>query len=151
MADIQKSVDVSVPVDTAYRQWTQFESWPQFMSGMQKVTRMGNNELHFVMSADGKTEEWNARITSEVMDREISWQSTSGQPNSGRVTFQPEGSDRTRVTVDLRWQPDSAIEKAGSWLGFDDRQVEQDLQNFKSLVERQGVAGGTAGYTGTAR
>jgi uncharacterized membrane protein len=33
METIEETVDVAVPVNTAYNQWTQFESFPQFMSG----------------------------------------------------------------------------------------------------------------------
>ena len=31
MATIEESVEVNVPVNTAYNQWTQFEDFPQFM------------------------------------------------------------------------------------------------------------------------
>ncbi|CAA9380187.1 MAG: hypothetical protein AVDCRST_MAG06-879, partial [uncultured Nocardioides sp.] len=39
MSQIQKSIDVDVPVRTAYDQWTQFESFPQFMSGVESITQ----------------------------------------------------------------------------------------------------------------
>ncbi|HEY9395515.1 MAG TPA: SRPBCC family protein, partial [Nocardioides sp.] len=35
MSTIEKSVQVAVPVSTAYDQWTQFESFPQFMEGVE--------------------------------------------------------------------------------------------------------------------
>jgi hypothetical protein len=31
MAEIQESIEVEVPVQTAYNQWTQFEDFPKFM------------------------------------------------------------------------------------------------------------------------
>ena len=34
MAKIEKSIELEVPVSTAYNQMTQFESYPQFMSGI---------------------------------------------------------------------------------------------------------------------
>ena len=39
MSNVQQSVDVDVPVSTAYNQWTQFESFPQFMDGVESITQ----------------------------------------------------------------------------------------------------------------
>ena len=37
MSTIEKSIDVNVPVRTAYNQWTQFEEFPRFMEGIEEV------------------------------------------------------------------------------------------------------------------
>ena len=37
---IEQSVDVEVPVRTAYNQWTQFEEFPGFMEGVEHVTQI---------------------------------------------------------------------------------------------------------------
>ena len=37
MSTITQSIDVRVPVRTAYNQWTQFEEFPRFMEGVEKV------------------------------------------------------------------------------------------------------------------
>lgn len=34
---IEESVEVAVPVRTAYDQWTQFEGFPQFMDAVQRI------------------------------------------------------------------------------------------------------------------
>ena len=33
MSGIEKSIEVNVPVRTAYNQWMQFEEFPRFMEG----------------------------------------------------------------------------------------------------------------------
>ena len=40
MSQVQESVDVDVPIRTAYDQWTQFESFPQFMEGVKEVRQL---------------------------------------------------------------------------------------------------------------
>ncbi len=35
MATLEKSIEVQVPVNTAYNQWTQFEDYPQFMEDVE--------------------------------------------------------------------------------------------------------------------
>jgi len=39
VSTVEKSVEVDVPVSTAYNQWTQFESFPEFMDGVESVPR----------------------------------------------------------------------------------------------------------------
>ena len=39
MSTVEQSIDVDVPVRTAYDQWTQFESFPEFMDGVERSTR----------------------------------------------------------------------------------------------------------------
>ena len=36
---IQQSVDIGVPLSTAYNQFTQFEEWPQFMHRLEQATQ----------------------------------------------------------------------------------------------------------------
>ncbi len=40
MSVIEKSIEVNVPVRTAYNQWTQFEDFPKFMEGVRQVTQL---------------------------------------------------------------------------------------------------------------
>ena len=53
MTTITKSVDVDVPITTAYNQWTQFETFPQFMSGIQSVTQQSDTETHWKVNIGG--------------------------------------------------------------------------------------------------
>lgn len=142
MASITKSIDVGVPVRTAYDQWTQFESFPQFMDGVDEIQQLDPTHLHWKVTANGKTNEWDAEVTEQIPDERVAWRSTTGQPNSGVVTFHRLGQDQTKVTVQLDWQPEGVTENVGSLLGFDDRQVDQDLKNFKEFIESRGAPTG---------
>lgn len=143
MTTIEKSVDVETPVRTAYNQWTQFESFPQFMEGVTEVRQLDDTHLHWRADINGKSAEWDAVITEQIPDERVAWTSTSGQPNGGVVTFHRLGSDETRVTVQLEWQPQGLTEQAGSALGFDHRQVKSDLELFKHFIEGRGIETGS--------
>lgn len=142
MASVTESVDVNVPVRTAYDQWTQFESFPKFMDGVKEVKQLDNTHLHWVVDMDGKTAEWDAVITEQDPDKRIAWKSTSGQQNSGVVTFHRLGPDETKVTVQLEWQPEGVREDVGNVLGVDSRHVKHDLDNFKKFIEQRGTPTG---------
>jgi len=44
--------------------------------------------------------------------------------------------------LQLDWESEGMVEKLGSALGQDDRQVKGDLERFKALIERRGVESG---------
>jgi uncharacterized membrane protein len=142
MAEVTESVDVQVPVSTAYNQWTQFEEFPQFMGGVEAVRQIDDTHLRWVAEIAGKREEWDAEITEQHPDERVAWKATGGKGNAGVVTFHRLDDDATRVTVQLDWQPEGVVENVGTALGFDDRQVRQDLERFKGLIESRGQESG---------
>jgi uncharacterized membrane protein len=138
MATIEKSIDVNVPVRTAYDQWTQFEDFPKFMEGVKEVRQLDDKHLFWHADIGGKDVTWNAEITEQVPDKRIAWHSTSGARNDGIVTFMPEGNDRTRVTLRLDYDPQGAVENMGSATGVVGHRVEGDLKRYKDYIESRG-------------
>ena len=138
MASIQETIDVQVPVRTAYNQWTQFEEFPRFMEGVESVQQLDDTHLRWVADVGGKTHEWEAEITEQLPDERVAWTSTDGKGNGGVVTFHRLSDEQTRIAVQMDWEPDGVMEKAGSALGFDSRRVQGDLERFKELIEARG-------------
>jgi uncharacterized membrane protein len=142
MAFTEKSIEVDVPVRTAYNQWTQFEEFPHFMEGVQNVKQLDDKRLHWHAKVAGKEEQWDATITEQTPDRMVAWRSTSGAPNGGQVTFESLGANQTRVTARMEYEPEGVVEKAGDALGFMDRRVQGDLNRFKEFIEGRGTETG---------
>lgn len=142
MPKIHKTIEVAVPVATAYNQWTQFEEFPNFMDGVEEVRQLDETHLHWVASVGGKRNEWKAEITEQKPDERISWRSTEGKENAGLVTFEPLDESRTKVMVELDYASEGMIEKVGSAVGADDRRVEADLDRFKNMIESRGTESG---------
>jgi uncharacterized membrane protein len=142
MGTVNKSITLDLPVSTVYNQWTQFEDFPQFMEGVESVTQLDDKRLHWIAEIGGTREEWDAEIIDQTPDRRIAWQAITGKPNAGAVTFQPEGTNRTRIELEIDYQPEGLKEKAGDVLGVVDRRVEGDLERFKDFIESRGVETG---------
>ncbi|MEX2046155.1 MAG: SRPBCC family protein, partial [Chloroflexota bacterium] len=142
MAKIEKDIVVDVPVSVAYNQWTQFESFPEFMKGVKEVVQLDEKRLRWRAEIAGKDTEWEAEITDQVPDRHIAWRSVTGTPNAGSVRFQPEGQGKTKVSLELTYEPQDAAEKVGDALGFLERQVSADLERFKEFIESRGAPTG---------
>lgn len=138
MATVNRTIDVEVPVSVAYNQWTQFESFPEFMKGVEAVEQIDETALHFSTNVGGVKRDYNAQILEQVPDSLVSWASIDGPRNAGSVSFEQLGPDRTRVNVEIEWEPGSFAEKAGSLVGIDDLRVSADLDKFKEFIEARG-------------
>ena len=146
MASVVKSVDVEAPIVAVYDQWTQFESFPQFMGGVDAITQTDDTHTHWVTSIGGVTREFDTEITEQHPEERVAWKSTDGTTHAGVITFHRLGEASTKVTAQIDWQPEGLVEKAGSVLGVDDRQVQSDLDRFKEFIEARGHA--TGGWRG---
>ena len=138
MSEIMESVDVNVPVRTAYDQWTQFESFPMFMEGVEKVEQLDDTTLHWKASIAGQERTWKARITEQIPDERVAWTSIDGAKNAGVVTFHRLADGKSRVTLQLDVEPDGPVETAGDALGVVRHRVKGDMERFKEFIESRG-------------
>jgi uncharacterized membrane protein len=142
MPRFEDSIDVSVPVRTAYDQWTQFESFPQFMEGVESVVQRDDRTLSWTAEIAGQTKTWTAEITDQTPDKRVAWSSIGGAKNDGAVLFDPLGPDHTRITLKVDADPEGAVETVGANLGFLERRMKGDLERFKAFIESRGTPTG---------
>jgi uncharacterized membrane protein len=146
---VEESVDVDVPVRTAYNQWTQFEAFPQFMASVQSVEQLDDTHLRWRAVVAGKVKEWEAEITEQIPDERIAWRSISGVHNAGVVTFHKISDNRTRIMLQMDYTPETAVEKAGDVFGATKLTTKGNLQKFKTLLESRGHE--TGAWRGTVQ
>src|SRR3954467_5403970 len=139
---VERSIEVNVPVRTAYDQWTQFEDFPHFMGGVKEVRQLDDQRLRWVAEIAGVRREWEATILEQVPDQKIAWAATEGATNAGAVRFEPAGPMSTLVFLSLEYEPEGVVEQVGDKLGIVERQVTSDLERFKNLIEDEGYATG---------
>jgi uncharacterized membrane protein len=142
MARVDKTIEVGVPISTAYNQWTQFEEFPRFMEGVQYVHQIEGERLFWIAEVGGELKEWFAHITRQVPDEVIAWESENGTGNSGTVTFKPLDEVRTQIELHLEYNPNDFKAKLGGADGFIERRVEADLRRFKEFIEERGMETG---------
>ena len=138
METIRESIEVNVPVSTAYNQWTQFEEFPKFLEGVESVEQTDDTHLHWIAEVGGERREWQAEILEQVPDRKIAWRAVDENGPNGVVTFEALGEDKTVVVVEMSYEPEGLKEQLGAKVGLDSRQVTQDLERFKELIETLG-------------
>jgi uncharacterized membrane protein len=140
--DKQHSIDVDVPVRVAYNQWTQFEEFPRFMDGVSSITQLEDDRLHWVVDIAGVTREFDTTITEQIPDERVAWATTSGPSHAGVVTFHRLDENKTRVTLQMDFEPEGFLETVGDKLGFVSGRLAGDLKNFKAFIEDRGQPSG---------
>ena len=144
---VEKQITVDVPVTTVYNQWTQFEDFPEFMGAVESVKQITDDRLRWVAEIAGVHREWEARIVQQVPDSVIAWTSTEGATNNGTVRFESLGPERTTVVLELEFEPEGMVEKAGDLFKVVEKQAQGDLERFKAFIEARGSE--TGAWRGT--
>jgi uncharacterized membrane protein len=143
MSQIIESIDVDVPVTTAYNQWTQFEEFPRFLEHIESITQRDDTHLTWRVNIGGQVREFDAEVTEQHPDERVAWNSTGGEADhAGVVTFHKLAEDKSRVTVQLDWEPKGLLEKVGDIAGVATHAVKDELDHFKKYIENTGVEDG---------
>jgi hypothetical protein len=106
---VEESIDVAVPLETAYDQFTDFEEFAKFISQGERIDERPNER--------------------------IAWRSTDGTEASGVITFHRLSDRLTRVMVTYDAQPHGLLGKTTSALRMSGRKLRADLMRFKAFVE----------------
>jgi uncharacterized membrane protein len=142
MSNVEQSIDVKVPVGTAYNQWTQFEEFPRFMEGVESIQQLDDTHVHWKTKIAGVTREFDAEITEQTPDQRIAWKATEGTQHAGVVTFHRLDDETTRIMLQLDTEPEGVVEQMGDKLGILKHRVKGDLDRFKEMMEERGTETG---------
>lgn len=137
MAEHSASTTVNAPVAQVYALFTHFNDFPKFMSYIKEVTYKDSNTSHWVANVVGD-HGWDAVNEGWVPNQRIGWKSVEGLENSGHVSFDPLGTNETKVAVTIHYTPPAGIlGQAGEALGvgkhFENR-LQEDLDHFAKMV-----------------
>ncbi len=137
---VEKTVIVGRTPEELYAFWHNLENLPRFMRHLESVNVAGGKRSHWVVTGPaGIDAEWDAEIINDIPNELIGWRSVDGANvnNTGSVHFTPTANG-TEVRVLLRYDPPGGAMGAAfaKLFGEDpERQVEEDLNRFKMLVE----------------
>jgi HSP20 family molecular chaperone IbpA/uncharacterized membrane protein len=150
MTRIERSIEVNVPVSTAYNQLTQFEQYPRFMEDVEEVRQLDDTHLHWHTKAGNLDMEWDAEITQQVPDRCIAWRNTSGPRYEGKIELRSTQEDRTEVRLTMECDPkQQVLAQHGDAATAITQRTEHDLERFKKFIEKLGRE--TGGWRGKVK
>ncbi|HLF78779.1 MAG TPA: SRPBCC family protein [Dehalococcoidia bacterium] len=139
---MQMRLDVGVTVDasleTTFQQWLLFEDYPRFMDGVEDVRRLEDGRLLWQLDRAGELTERTSRITRQVPNQLLVWESEAGIVDAVSLTFSPLMDRQTGIQMQITFDPQDFEgykgHKGGS-LGFLMQRAHADLARFKDIVE----------------
>ena len=137
---VEGSIEVNAPVEQVYQYWHNLENLPQFMTNIEEVRSTGPDTTHWrVKGPLGTKMEFDARTTQDQPNQAIGWNTVDGNiQTSGQVRFQELGPNQTRIDVTMNYAnpPGGKLgETASKVLANPKVMMQQDLQNFKEIIE----------------
>jgi uncharacterized membrane protein len=141
--NIEETIDVGVPVETAYNQWSQFKDFSRFMKGVESVEQTSETETNWRVKVFKSRRTWKGKIQEQIPDQRIVWTSEGAKGSTkGVVTFHPLGDNLTRILLVIEYYPSGFFEKTGNLWRAAGRRARLDLKNFRRFVMMEGEATG---------
>ncbi|MCX5052714.1 MULTISPECIES: SRPBCC family protein [unclassified Streptomyces] len=138
---ILESVDVGVPLRTAYDQWTQYQDFSTFAKGVKSANRADDTQSDWQMKIFWSSRSWKAKTTEQVPDERISWTSEGAKGTTkGVVSFHELGESLTRVLLVIEYYPKGLFEKTGNIWRAQGRRARLDLKNYVRFITLKGEA-----------
>lgn len=141
MAKIQQSVEIRVPAHVAYNQLTQFADYPRFMEEVESAEQVDDSHVRWTTKIGEHGRDWHSEIVEQTPDRSIEWRNVEGPVSTGRVEVEALGDDSSRVRFTVESQAASAGDAADAL----NRQLGENLQRLKQMLEGGGATGAWRG------
>ncbi|WP_373531654.1 SRPBCC family protein [Vampirovibrio sp.] len=144
MDRFQSTVEIDAPAHACYETWHHFEQFPHFMTHIKAVEPLEEKRWHWVVAGPlGSDVAWDATIDRDDPNRLITWHTVEESQISaeGRIRFEELDNQRTLLRCDLQYQaPAGPLGETVAKLVLNpQKMVEEELQNFKHLVEGTNV------------
>jgi uncharacterized membrane protein len=106
--NLHTTVVVDRPVREIFALCSNFENFPRVVGALRGVTDFDDGRSHWaVAKASGEVLEWDVIVTKYVPGQVIAWESVpnASVESTGVVRFAPEGPERTRLDLTVRYRP----------------------------------------------
>ncbi|MGW2209693.1 SRPBCC family protein [Streptomyces sp. NPDC001781] len=150
---VEETIEVAVPVRTAYDQWTQFKTFPRFSAVVRDVEQSRPTVTAWTLGYGPLRHRFAVEIVEQDPDAYLAWRGLEQHPtHQGEVEFRPTESGGTAITVRMLLQPRGAakvLTRSSRVVGLSARLLRAELVSFRHFIEALGQAGGA--WRGTIR
>ncbi|MET8633006.1 SRPBCC family protein [Streptomyces sp. NPDC004074] len=138
---IIESIDVGVPVRTAYDQWTQYQDFSTFAKGVKSANRADDTTSDWQAKVLWSSRSWKAHTIEQVPDYRIQWSSEGAKGSTkGVITFHSLGDNLTRLLLVMEYYPSGFFEKTGNIWRAQGRRARLDFKHFARFITLKGEA-----------
>jgi uncharacterized membrane protein len=109
------------------------------MEGVEEVRQVGDQHLRWRVNIGGKEKEFDTEITEQIPGKCIAWRSIGGTDNGGVVTFHHLNNTTSHIMVQIGYEPEGLVEKAGDLLALHHTASKAISSALKNHLERSGT------------
>ncbi|MEU8925268.1 SRPBCC family protein [Kitasatospora sp. NPDC048545] len=133
--NIVETLDVGVPVRTAYDHWTQYEDFSGFAKGVQSVSQGDEVTTDWKVKVGPSKRSFKATVQEQIPDERIVWTSEGAKGSTrGAVSFHELTPNLTRIVLVVEYYPNGFFEKTGNIWRAQGRRLRLDFKNFQRHV-----------------
>jgi uncharacterized membrane protein len=132
---IQESMEVAVPIKTAYALCTRFADYPEFIQRIESVDDVDDSTVAFEATVRGVRRRIELEIVDERTNRRIDWEGTGALEHSGVITFHPLAPSLTHIELTVDFEPGNLIQRLTRAAHLTERAIRADMHRFKAYAE----------------
>ncbi|WP_042414864.1 SRPBCC family protein [Streptacidiphilus anmyonensis] len=133
--NIVETIDVGVPLRTAYDHWTTYEDFSGFAKGVQSVSQGDEVTTDWNVKVGPSKRSFKATVQEQVPDDRIVWTSQGAKGSTrGAVSFHELTPNLTRIVLVVEYYPAGFFEKTGNIWRAQGRRMRLDFKNFQRHV-----------------
>ncbi|MGN9789496.1 SRPBCC family protein [Streptomyces sp. OZ13] len=133
--NIVETIDVGVPLRTAYDHWTKYEAFSGFTKGVRSVSQKDEVSSDWKVKVGPSTRGWSATVQEQIPDDRIVWTSEGAKGSTrGCVSFHELAPSLTRIVLVVEYYPSGFFEKTGNLWRVQGRRLRLDFKHFQRHV-----------------
>ena len=132
---IVESIDVGIPLESAYRLCGDFDQYPEFLEHVLRAERVDSTHAALDVKVHGRARELEIEILDERPNERIEWECSTGAPHSGVITLHRLAPRLTRLELTIEPETQGLIDRLSRAVHLTDRTVRDELHRFKAFAE----------------
>ncbi len=132
-------IEVAVPIDVVWSLWSDLTQMPRWMKWIEGVTIDPADPTISIwkLGSGGLVFNWKSRITKQVPNQIIQWESIDGLPNRGAIRFYDRGESGSIVKMTIGYAIPSIVKQIMSGLSLGqvvESTLQADLNRFRDYA-----------------
>jgi uncharacterized membrane protein len=132
-------IEVAVPIDRVWGMWSDLTQMPRWMKWIEGVSIDPADPTISIwkLGSGGFVFNWKSRITKQVPNQIIQWESIDGLPNRGAIRFYDRGESGSIVKMTIAYAIPSIVKQIMSGLSLGqvvESTLQADLDRFRDYA-----------------
>ena len=132
---IQESIDLAVPIRSAFALATRFDDFPQWSDRIEHAEEADDKHVAVDLKLRGAKRSIELQITDVQPPLRIEWEVTEGMDAGGMLTFHELAPSLTRLEFSLDVEPENPVQRLTRSIHLPDRAIRTELHRFKAWAE----------------